>query len=140
MVPRIMGLSLSARWRFTAVVWAVACGLAVFCACRPFTGKPSVATRFNEGPTNVTAAADVTKTADRHVVVGATRWDLFAENQEIFDLLKSNGIPMSLDGSLLFDILVPAKDAQRAIAILTTNHLFLEGIIRVGYPPKKDIR
>jgi len=88
----------------------------------------------------VTAPADLTKAADRHVVVGAIRWDLFAENQEISDLLKSNGIPMFIDGSLLFDILVPAKDAQRAIAILSTNHLFLEGIIRVGYPPKKDPR
>jgi hypothetical protein len=63
---------------------------------------------------------------------------MLAEQREINHILNSNGIPMFIDGSLLFDILVPARDAENAIAILSTNHLFLNGVIRVGYPPKTD--
>jgi hypothetical protein len=69
-----------------------------------------------------------------HVVVGAVRWDLRAEQEEIHTLLKSNGIQMYVDGSLLYDILVPANQASQALRLLGTNHLFIEGKIRVGIP------
>lgn len=76
--------------------------------------------------------------SSQHVVVAAVRWDQRPEQMEMHTLLASNGIPMFVDGSLIYDILVPADKAEQALRLLRTNHLFLEGKIRVGTPTSRQ--
>jgi hypothetical protein len=70
-------------------------------------------------------------------VVGAVIGHQRAEQEEVYSLLTTNGIDVSFDGSLLYDIVVPADQAQKALRLLMTNHLFLEGKIYVGEPSPK---
>jgi hypothetical protein len=64
---------------------------------------------------------------DQFMAIGAIRSNLIAEQEELYRLLKANGIRMSLDGSRMLDILVEEAAAGRALRILQTNRLVLEG-------------
>jgi hypothetical protein len=70
------------------------------------------------------------------MAIGAIRWDKFAEINEVGTILRTNGISMGLDGSLRYDIIVPAEQSYEAVLLLSTNHLFIEGKIKLAYPPR----
>jgi len=63
------------------------------------------------------------------VSIGYIRWDRSREQQEITQVLTTNGISVELWGSLTYSISVPSKQAQKATALLQTNHLAIERII-----------
>jgi hypothetical protein len=76
----------------------------------------------------------VSQCSELHVIVGGIRSDQSAEQQELREVLRTNGIDMWLDGSLISSIVVRASEASKATVILTTNHLFLS----LGTPEHDD--
>jgi hypothetical protein len=65
------------------------------------------------------------------VAIGAISADLRSEQEGLFLLLKAHGIEMYLEGSRMYDVLVPANQAEPARALLATNELVSKGLLRV---------
>jgi hypothetical protein len=72
-----------------------------------------------------------------HVVIGALRGTYLTEEQAIRSALRDAGIEMYLDGSVVYDILVPENQAEQAIEILSTNRLILEDKLVLSMPSGK---
>ena len=73
------------------------------------------------------------------VVIGSIRTHLLVEQEEVYKLLKANGIKMSVDGSKVYDILVNENQARQAIELLRTNHLVLEKKVKLRLPSNMDV-
>jgi hypothetical protein len=72
------------------------------------------------------------------VSVASIRWDRLPEQRELHELLETNGITMDIWGTRMYSILVPRDQAQRAFAILETNHLVTEKKVLLSRPTKED--
>lgn len=68
---------------------------------------------------------------DCDVVIGAIRADLQEEQRALYWLLKSHDIRMSLEGSRVYDVLVPSNKAELARGLLRTNDLVSGGLLRL---------
>ena len=80
----------------------------------------------NEGPTKPSVPAS---TSTQWVVVAIFSWDQREEENEIFELFRTNGITASGSGSKRAGILVPQQQAEFALTLLKTNHLVTTGKI-----------
>jgi hypothetical protein len=67
---------------------------------------------------------------EQEVLIGAFQGS-YVQAQQLAAELKRHGAELSFEGSIVFDVYVPAGQAERARTVLLTNHYTTEKVLQL---------